>query len=94
MRGTSLQDFVCRAMAYNRISFGDLRRLRGTEGEPGFLMLWGRSAGAVPNQPFPGAFQGRSNYELPLIFTARPSSHASDRLGGRYANRGNVRAAC
>ena len=28
MRGTSLQDFVCRAMAYNRISFGDLRRLR------------------------------------------------------------------
>ena len=28
MRGTSLQDFVCRAMAQNRISFGDLRRLR------------------------------------------------------------------
>ena len=64
--------------------------VNGTEGEPGFLTLGGTPDRSLPNQPFPGAFQGRSNYELPLIFTAR----ASDRLGGRYANRGNVRAAC
>ena len=66
----------------------------GTEREPAFLMLWCTPDRSLPNLPFPGAFQGRSNYELPLIFTARPGSHASDPLGGRYANRGNVRAAC